>query len=193
MSVWSTVALNRNSEFIVVKHKLRGINYTVKGIKFRDGFAVVEKDSKTYFELKKLPVLRNMEEFPLLHLRKLKFITRTADVKLIFGQDVYRVYLAALQIALDDEAEQAEEAAVIAHAEQEVSHLNEDVKCHFRSPNSGELCNFPHLKKSLSKYCVKHILEDPKLEEMGFEKVPRFISKKERQELKEKIANKLRE
>jgi hypothetical protein len=193
MSVWSTKALNRNSEFIVVKHKLRGINYTVKGIKFRDGFAVVEKDSKTYFELKKLPVLRNMEEFPLLHLRKLKFITRTADVKLIFGQDVYRVYLAALQIALDNEAEQAEEALVIAHAEQEVSHLTEDVKCHFRSPNSGELCNFPYLKKSLSKYCTKHILEDPKLEEMGFEKVPRFISKKERQELKEKIANKLRE
>ena len=88
MTVWTTRTTNRSGEYIVIKHQLRGINYRVKGVRFRDGYAVVEKGSKTHAELKKIPLLQNAEEFELLHLRKLRFITRTADVKAVYGTDV---------------------------------------------------------------------------------------------------------
>lgn len=192
MSIWTTKALNRGTEFIVVQHKLKGINYNIKGVKFRDGYAVVEKGSKVYLELKKVPMLRDMREFPLIHLRKLKFITRTADIKLIYGQDVYYKYLEVLEQTLEVESEEREIQQEVVHKIQEETHISEDVKCHFKSENTGELCSFPYLKKSPSKYCVRHILQDPGLEALGY-KVPRFMTKKEKQELKEKIASKLRD
>jgi hypothetical protein len=95
MSIWTTKTLDRGREYIVIKHTLRGVNYVVNGIRFRESYAVVEKGSKTYAMLKKIPVLRQAEEFPLSHLRKLKFITRIADIKQVYGQDVYVKFLEA--------------------------------------------------------------------------------------------------
>lgn len=94
-----------------MQHTLKGVNYVINGVKFRDSYAVVEKDSKTYHLLKKVPVLRAAKEYPLTHLSKLPFITRTMDIKAVYGQDVYRRYLAELdkdkqQQALAKEQEQ---------------------------------------------------------------------------------------
>ena len=95
MSVWTTKSLDRHREYIVLRHTLRGVNHIVSGVRFRNSYAVVEKDSKTHKALKKIPVLRRAQEYPLTHLRALKFITRTADIRTVFGQDVYHKFLLA--------------------------------------------------------------------------------------------------
>ena len=95
MSVWTTKALERAVDYVVMQHTLKGVNYVINGVKFRDSYAVVEKNSKVYQMLRKVPVLRGAKEFPLTHLRKLPFISRTLDVKTVYGQDVYMRFLAA--------------------------------------------------------------------------------------------------
>lgn len=104
MSVWTTKTQSRDREYIVLRHTLRGVNYIVGGVRFRDSYAVVEKGSKTYTMLKRIPVLKNAQEYPLTHLKSLNFITRVADIKQVYGQDVYIKFLAAEQ-----EKSQAEE------------------------------------------------------------------------------------
>ena len=93
MSVWTTKTLERARNYIVIQHTLKGVNYVVNGVRFRDSYAVVEKDSKVYYNLKKVPVLRAVKEYPLTHLGKLPFVTRPADIRLVYGQDVYVSYL----------------------------------------------------------------------------------------------------
>lgn len=97
MSVWTTKAFEKARDYIVIQHTLRGVNYVVNGIRFRDSYAVVEKNSKTYYNLKRVPVLRAVREFPLTHLAKLPFITRHADIKMVYGQDVYVSFLREYQ------------------------------------------------------------------------------------------------
>lgn len=99
MSIWTTRRLDRDREYIVLRHPLKGINNIVNGVKFRDGYAVVAKDSKSHHYLKKIPVLRKALELPLTHLKKLKFITRISDIKMVYGEDVYLKYLKAEQDA----------------------------------------------------------------------------------------------
>lgn len=105
MSVWTTKALDRARSYIVIQHTLRGVNYVINGVRFRDSYAVVEKDSKTYYGLKKVPVLRAVKEFPLTHLSKLPFITRPLDIKMVYGQDVYVTFLREQE--KEQEAQQA--------------------------------------------------------------------------------------
>ena len=97
MSVWTTKAFEKARDYIVIQHTLRGVNYVVNGIRFRDSYAVVEKNSKTYHTLKRIPVLRATKEFPLTHLAKLPFITRHTDIKMVYGQDVYVSFLREYQ------------------------------------------------------------------------------------------------
>lgn len=98
MSVWTTRSQNRDRNYVVLQHSLRGVNYVVNGVRFRDSYAVVEKGSKTYSALKRVPVLRSAKEFPLTHLAKLAFISRQSDIKTVYGQDVYLSYLKAKDI-----------------------------------------------------------------------------------------------
>lgn len=105
MSVWTTKALDRARNYIVIQHTLRGVNYVINGVRFRDSYAVVEKDSKTYYSLKKVPVLRAVKEFPLTYLSKLPFITRPLDIKMVYGQDVYVTFLREQE--KEQEAQQA--------------------------------------------------------------------------------------
>lgn len=181
MSVWTTKALSRDKEYIVLKHKLRGINYVVQGIKFRDGYAVVEKNSKSYFMLKKMPILQSAQEFPLIHLRKLKFVTRTADVKMIFGQDVYRHYLNALSRELNKESDDK-------RLQEELEHIDLG-GCAVRGQN-GELCQHDALPESPSGYCKLHILDDPRLKDAGVT-IPKYVTKEEKAPLKEKVIKQL--
>jgi len=84
-----------NKIYVVVKHPLRffGNNY-VSGLKFCNGYTVVEKDSKAYRELKKNSMFKKHKEFELAFLQKLGF--RTKDIELIFGKDVFYHYLDAI-------------------------------------------------------------------------------------------------
>lgn len=107
MSVYSTKYLGRDRDYIVIKHNLRGVNLTVQGVKFRGGYAVVEKDSKTYHMLRKFPNLRNSPEFPLTTLGTLPFITRARDVQTVYGKDVYIHYVKAVNEAQAKQAENA--------------------------------------------------------------------------------------
>src|SRR5690606_11127903 len=105
MSVWTTKALDRARNYVVIQHTRRGVNYVINGVRFRDSYAVVEKDSKTYYGLKKVPVLRAVKEFPLTYLSKLSFITRPMDLKMVYGQDVYVSFLR--ELPTEQEAQQA--------------------------------------------------------------------------------------
>lgn len=190
MSVWLTRSSDKDRDYIVLKHTLRGANYSVNGVKFRNGYAVVEKNSKTYRDLKTIPVLRAAEEYPLIFLRKLPFITRPLDVKLVYGADVYSKYLKQLDIEIGKEKEDKQIRAEAEKIEQEIKHVEEHKLCSHRTVRD-ELCKEPALDESPSGYCLRHILDEPKLQELGIE-VPRFIVKKEKQSMREKVASQLR-
>lgn len=118
MSVWSTKYLGKNRDYVVIKHNLRGVNIVVQGVKFRGGFAVVEKDSKTYSMLRKFPNLRNSPEFPLTFLKKLPFITRSRDIITVYGKDVYLHYIKAVNKEKEDHDKAVIEQKLAYDAEQ---------------------------------------------------------------------------
>lgn len=210
MSVWTTRTLDRTREYIVLQHTLKGVNYVVGGVRFRDGYAVLERDSKTYHMLKRIPVLRNAREFPITHLRNLSFITRTLDVKNVFGHDVYIRFLAAeeaLKQSVEDskrlEQEQkeqqynqlreeqlkAKEEGDLEAVEQIQETLSEAPKCSHRTAD-GTLCKLEALEYSPSGYCAMHIIDDPRLEEFGLKK-PDFMTKKEKRDFRDKVKSTL--
>lgn len=185
MSVWSTKSSGINRNYVVLKHTLKGVNYIINGVKFREGFAVVEKGSKTYHALKSIPVLRAAQEYPLIMLRQLKFITRPVDVKTVYGADVYVHYLKELE-------PQVEKEKVEIIVEQETKHIEEHKLCSYRTIASDgkDLCKQKALEYSPSGYCMNHIFDEPKLVELGIE-VPKFLTKKEKWPAREKVAAQL--
>lgn len=127
MSVWTTKAQASDRNYIVLQHTLKGVNYIVSGIKFRESYAVVEKDSKTYNMLKRIPVLRGSKEYPISYLKELPFITRLPDIKMVYGQDVYRRFLEEEQKSRTSEAlALAEETELLKNLETEKR--KEDIK-----------------------------------------------------------------
>lgn len=185
MSLWTTKSSGKDRDYIVFQHPLRGVNHFINGIKFRDGFAVIERNTKIHSALKQIPMLKGAKEHPLVFLKKLKFISSASDVRTVYGSDVYEQYLKQLTIHLEEVKVQEEiieqQIIVEKHIEaKKCSHLN----------NRNELCGVDALEESPSGYCTYHILQDPKLAELGIE-VPRFLSKKEKITLKEKILKKL--
>ena len=125
MSIWTTKKLDRDRKYIVLRHPLRGINNMINGVKFRNSYAVVEKDSKVYHHLKKIPVLKSSKEFPLTHLRSLNFVTRTSDIKMIYGQDVYIKFLKSEKDAAEAKEIAEYKAKNEAIAEEEVRRQEE--------------------------------------------------------------------
>lgn len=191
MSVWTTKSKDRDCNYVLIKHFLPGINYKVNGVKFRGGFAVVEKGSKLYYSLKKLPQLKNAPEYDLLYLGKLPFITRTSDIKTVYGEDVYQKYLTMLEYSKTEEYKKIQEKIEEQKKEEEKEHLSEEsVKCHYRLSN-GNLCKNEVDELSPSKYCTVHLLEDPKLSDFGI-MIPLAVPKHRRKDLKKKVRNKLK-
>jgi len=182
-------------QYIVVRHPLRfsGNNY-VNGIKFCNGYGVVEKDSKAHRDLKRNTVFKKMQEFELSFLQKAGF--RTRDVEMIFGKDIFYNYLDA--IGLDKNlkpinplvaetpvvqetvpiAETIEEVAAIAESEEianeqqipqltaeEISDAHRELGlCPHIKPD-GEVCESKSSKGSPSGYCFGHIKYDAQLKE----------------------------
>ena len=184
MTLWSTRTINSNREkdYVVIKHKLRDINGMIHGVKFRGGYAVIDKNTKRYTELRRLPFLRNAPEYSITFLRKLKFITRSMDVKVIWGQEAYYHYMIALEKELREEA--VEKKVV-----EEKIHVEESPKCCFRLAND-KLCTH-EATNSPSKYCKLHLLKDPKLDELGLN-IPKRLSRDEKKVFKEKVLKKLK-
>lgn len=154
--VWTIKSSKKDTKYIVIKHKLKNINSCIGSVKFRGGYAVVEKDSKEHAMIRRLSLLKNAQEFPLTHLRKLPFITRALDIKTIYGADVYAKYMKEVMATEVVEKEQQE---VVEHTEKNL--------CTCISKSTGKKCNLEASEESPSHYCRLHLLEDPKLEELG--------------------------
>lgn len=217
MSIWTTRALNKNANYIVIRHSLRGINSTICGVRFRESYGVVEKNSKKYYELKRMPVFKGNDEYPLPFLLKLPFITRALDIKQIYGQEIYIKYLQAVEEERQQAelAKQAEEAAIqeqrklelvkkeelveklkeaqesedLEKVEEIISEMPQVTKCTY-TIGSGNLCKFDASDLSPSQYCKMHIMNDPKLEELGI-KVPRAMTKSESKKFRKQLYSKL--
>lgn len=179
--IWSARSLGRDRDYIVIKHPLRGINTTINGVKFRESYAVVEKHSKTYHHLKRMPQLRAAREFPLVFLDELPFIVTPLEVKTVYGADVYQHFVKARKEKLE---KLEEEQKVV----QEEEHVAEEAKCAFRTKVTGELCKNKALTESPSSFCIKHLIFDPKLEL----EIPRYMSRKDKKELTNRVLMKLK-
>lgn len=89
---------NVEREYVVVKHQLRGIDTEILGVRYRQGYGVVAKDSKEYYNLKQIK-LSVVAEYPLIFLKTLKCITNAAQVKTIWGAHIYTAYRKQLDAA----------------------------------------------------------------------------------------------
>ena len=83
---------NSTREYIVVKHQLSGITTEILGIRYMDGFGVVAKDSKEHKRLKQVR-MAVVDEYPITFLRNVKSVVNKAQIKVIWGSDVYRCFL----------------------------------------------------------------------------------------------------
>lgn len=173
--VWTTKKLDRDREYIIIKHSLRGINYAIKGVKFRDGFGVVEKNSKLYYQLKAMKPTAITTEYPIEFISKLPFITRSRDIEMVFGKDIYYYFINKLNSIKKEEAQK--------------KHIEEN-KCRYIRGTS-ELCKNPASDLSPSRYCNQHIVVDPKIEDFGIEIPERIFGNDNRKKFKQEVLKKL--
>lgn len=164
----------RNLEFIVVKHKLKGLETELLGIRYREGYAVVAKNTKVYQELKKI---RNAidAEFPITHLSKLGCVINDKQIQYIWGKAVYDYYLKEkFKVETTDEVTQRLIDAP------ECEHIKED----------GNKCLSKAIKGS--KYCIHHFRFDERVKE-DFEKMPKMPKKEKKALIQKLIQEKIRE
>lgn len=185
MSRYTMVAQQTPRNYVVIKHGIPNVNSFVMGVRFRSGWAVVEKDSKIHHQLKKLPMLKSSVEHPITFLRSLPFITKPADVKMIYGADVFAKFVEAEMAAREAEALAKEISDEEAHVQ------NTDI-CQFRSEASGKLCKNHVQDHTVSTYCSTHILKDPNLELVDMRKNARMTDE-QRKKAKKTAFNKLRD
>lgn len=99
---------NVEREYVVVKHQLRGIDTEILGVRYREGYGVVAKDSKEYYNLKQIK-LCVVAEYPITTLGRLKCVTSPAQIKTIWGSNIYAAYKKAIaakaQTKLEEQAE----------------------------------------------------------------------------------------
>lgn len=180
--VWSTRTLDRVREYIVIKHKLAGINGLLCGVKFRDGYGVVEKGSKVYLQLMTLPLIKGQPTYPLSHLKKLPFVTRAQDVQTIYGQDIYVQYKKQIEPIIEQE--------IIEHKiQQEFKHIEVEKRCS-STTSMDNLCRHEAWPSSKAGLCKLHILEEPNLEAIGI-RVPKRMTSSEKTQLRQKVCEKL--
>lgn len=181
--VWSTKYLGRHRDYVVIRHQLRDTEGMIGGVKFRQGYCVVEKNSRYYKTIKQLPYLKNSSEMPLHVLKTLPFIFRDKDVEMVFGRDVYIHYMQAMK-AFNEAKQQLEEVKAVE------AHVHDNLHCKYVRENGG-LCKNPLIEASPSLYCSSHLLLDPKLPEVIGETIPKYLDSKEKKAWKEKVMKKL--
>ena len=165
---WSTKSVG-GREYTVIQHPLRDTSTKVCGVKFHCGYGVVQKESKAYKMLRSMPLFRSAKEFPLTLLKSLKFITRSQDIALIYGKDVFITYQRELiQHNKKQEAQKFEETRSERNSEK-------SSKCKYLLLHN-DFCNNEKVFGS-NGYCRMHILEDKELiKEMGIE-IPSYVGR----------------
>ena len=185
--MWTTKDTGRDCNYVVIKHSLPNINQIVMGVKFRQSFGVVEKDSKIYKQLKKFPFLKNAPEFPITFLKKLPFISRAADIQTVYGIDVYNKYIKAIALETAKQLKEEADKLIAEKLKKEAIHLSEESpKCRYRHEVGDyykQLCTGDYIPGSPSKYCARHILKDKLLD-----LPPMPIMDKDKKKLAEQVA-----
>ena len=184
MSHWTTKSTGIKRDYIVIRHKIRGFNGEVYHIKFRESYAIVNRNGKQHNYLRKINMLVKDFERPLEFLSKLKFINRARDVDLIYGKDVYRHYVDS--ITNKDKKDEIE-----AKVKEQEAHKLDLSKCQYKIRSTGKLCKHDAIKVSPSSYCTHHILLDPELERLGI-KIPGRLTKDQKTKEREALIKKLK-
>lgn len=152
---------NVEREYVVVKHQLR-IDTELLGVRYREGYGVVAKDSKEYYNLKQIKMAVTVE-YPLTKLKTLKCITNPAQVKTIWGVHIYKAYMIELQEARKALVINKEESALNSEAPKltpiSVAPLIK-LKCE-QATKSGEPCKNDAIEASC--FCKKHIHFDKRI------------------------------
>jgi hypothetical protein len=165
---WNTKSYG-GKEYIVMQHPLRDICTKMCGIKFHYGYGVVQKESKAYKMLKAMPFLRNAQEFPLTILKTLKFVTRSKDIEMVFGRDIYISFQRAMIAYNQKQEDQKFEET------QAERNSNGSSKCKFLLLHN-DFCSNEKVSGSTG-YCRMHILEDKALiNEIGIE-TPSYVGR----------------
>lgn len=136
---------NSSREYIVVKHQLPGITTEILGIRYIDGFGVVAKGSKEHLRLRQVR-MAIVDEFPITFLTKVKAVINKAQIKVIWGSDVYRCFL-------------QHEAKKEAKPEALQSAVETPFCCAIKS--DGQQCSSSALRDF--KHCRAHIEQDEKI------------------------------
>jgi len=178
MSYWNS-HIKENEEYVVLRHSINRFDGHVNGIRFREGYCVVVKGSRPYNTLKKLPLIKSSEEYPLIHLRSLKCIMRDKDLETIFGKDVYLQYMKVKTPII-----KAEE---LIYKEEVYKEHIENGRCSFIKLN-GEPCGLEAYTHSISKMCKLHILEDKEIiSKLGYKIPDRELTRDEQKKYRARI------
>lgn len=94
MSRYYGVKLKKDTEFIVVQHTFKGFEGEILGVKYRQGYAVVVKDSKTHKDLNKIRPRPIKAEFKITHLDNVSCVINPRQIQYIWGKAVYDYYKA---------------------------------------------------------------------------------------------------
>ena len=153
-------------EYVVVKHQLRGIDTEVLGIRYREGYGVVAKNSKEYYNLKQMK-LCVVAEYPISFLGKLKCVTNPAQIKTIWGSHIFAAYKKAVQNKPAEEIKQAQfTPAIKSKCEQDTASgsqcKNDSVEgscfcrthIHFDKRIAAKLIEAENIDKSLRKKLI---------------------------------------
>lgn len=143
---------NIEREYVVVKHNLRGINTEILGVRYRDGYGVVAKDSKEYYNLKRIS-LAVTDEYPLIFLKTLKCVTTPSQIKTIWGQHVYAAYINQIKEVMAKAAESDSDEPIM--IEEIQSSQCEQLTA------AGAQCKNDAISKSC--FCKKHIAFDTRI------------------------------
>jgi len=155
---------NDNKEYIVIRHKIPGVDVNLFGVRYRAGYGVVAKGSKEYHRLKNVP-RAVAQEFHISVLKTLNFITRDEEVNVIWGAAVYNYYMKHKELK---EGETLERKVVRAR------------KCKGQT-KAGDRCKRDALKGF--DYCMMHIAEDEKVKE-EIDALPMMPVKERKQAIK---------
>jgi hypothetical protein len=183
---WNTKSYG-GKNYIILKHPVGDVTTKVYGVKFHCGYGVVEKGSKAHKALRTIPILRGAKELPLTMLKSLHFITRSQDIALIYGKDIYVSY----------------QRALLEHAKQQEAQKFEELQAERNSGNStkckhlllnNEYCSNERVQGSTG-FCRVHIMDDIGLiRDLGVD-IPSYVGKpgfgKETTEFFAKICRKI--
>jgi hypothetical protein len=148
MSIYYGVKIKKDTEFIVVQHTLRGFEGEIMGLKYRQGYAVVIKNSKTHRDLSKIKPKPNKKEFDITHLENLACVINPRQIQYIWGKAVYDYYK-----RVKFKTENPTDIRV---------QLEDMPKCVAKTKSGSDCMN-----KAIthSQYCKAHIQLDPRIKE----------------------------